>query len=99
MNHTFFLPVRHFSWLVKRQFNDEGCPPHVIVFRVNRSAVVLDDAFTDRQTQSGAFSRIFGGKERLKNQVQVFRRNTTTVIGNNQEDRRNSSKKLTDDEQ
>src|SRR3989339_577985 len=74
------------SRLVKRQFNDEGCPPHVIVFRANCASVLLDDSFGDGQTQSRAFARIFPGKERLKNFVQFSRKDTMTVVGDNQTD-------------
>jgi len=74
------------SWIEKRQFHDKGSPPHVVVFRVNRSAMFLDDAFRDGQTQSRTFFRGFGGKERLKNPVQVSCRNALAVVGDCQTD-------------
>src|SRR5258705_5672951 len=69
-----------FRWKLQRKFTEfTGLGPDG-----NRPFAFLDDAITDREAKAHALADIFGGKERIKNFVQMFRGNSRAVIADDQ---------------
>lgn len=72
-----FLAV---SILADGQFNGKGASFAGMTFHFYASVMILNDAVTDREAQSGAFSYRFGAKKRIEYFVYVVRCNSTTGV-------------------
>ena len=49
-------------------------------FHADLATMRLDNAIAHREPQAGAFANLFGGKERVKNALQIGLWNATTVV-------------------
>ena len=74
-----WLANSHGNCFRYRQLNQKTRADRMIVFRMNRAAMLGNNARGDGQTQPGA--AIFGGKLRQEKFVFIFGRNAVTGIG------------------
>ena len=74
-----------FLWEMCGEINLEGCTLLGSAAEIEKAAVAFDDAKNGGEAKAGSFAGGFGGKERLEDSVEQFRRNSLAGVGNSQE--------------